>query len=311
MKLQRNVQVGVALICAAALKLYYSSVSVNGLRWILAPTTWLVELITGARFQFETYAGYMSSDRTFVIAASCAGVNFLITAFLLLSLGRLWHSRDGVSAPASRVISSLRTMKRWAVIPAAGLIAYVATMFANTMRISAAFAHRGEQVGWLSSSEVHRFEGILIYFGFLLLLYTLDQKRTSRNFMSSRKVAIRQYTFPLSVYYVTTLGIPLANGAYRQTSEFWLHSLFVFVLPLFLIATITALRICIRAAAEVRSNRLMGSLTARSDEDVSETGAREAADSWSANVTRDIFRHSRDRLYSCGEIVPVDNQKLP
>src|SRR6185503_20816563 len=89
----RLAQVVVVLLVALGLKQYYSAASANQLRWILAPTTMLVSLVSGESFQFESYAGYMTSDHTFVIAAPCAGVNFLITAFLMLSLRRLWRDR--------------------------------------------------------------------------------------------------------------------------------------------------------------------------------------------------------------------------
>ena len=74
------------LLCALGLKHFYSTASADELRWILAPTTVLVELLTGGSFAFESHAGYMSSDQRFLIAASCAGVNFLLTSFVLLSL---------------------------------------------------------------------------------------------------------------------------------------------------------------------------------------------------------------------------------
>src|SRR5262245_28542399 len=82
------------LVCASTLKLYYSAASANQLRWILAPTTALVELVSGASFEFESHAGYMSGDRSFLIASSCAGVNFLITAFLMLSMRKLLGARS-------------------------------------------------------------------------------------------------------------------------------------------------------------------------------------------------------------------------
>src|SRR5262245_5531390 len=81
----------VVLIFALALKLYYSSASADQLRWILAPTTALVELVSNTSFEFEAHAGYLSSDRSFLIAPACAGVNFLITAFLVLIVRRLWR----------------------------------------------------------------------------------------------------------------------------------------------------------------------------------------------------------------------------
>ena len=218
----------VVLVCAFALKQYYSTASANQLRWILAPTRACVELVSGASFEFESNAGYISSDRSFLIANSCAGVNFLITAFLMLSVRKLLRRRSQSIA--------------WAFIPAAALIAYLVTLVANTTRI--AIALRLQQmpahVSWLNPNQLHRFEGIFTYFGFLLLLFMVSER------MSSEKTSglFRQSVFPLVVYYATTLGIPLANGAYRQGTDFWEHSLFVLLIPLVLIVPIAAFRFC-------------------------------------------------------------------
>ena len=90
-KLNLSLKLAAILLVAFALKYYYSTATVNELRWILAPTTFLVELLTWSNFTFESHAGYMSADRTFLIAAPCAGVNFLIIAFLMLAVGKLWR----------------------------------------------------------------------------------------------------------------------------------------------------------------------------------------------------------------------------
>src|ERR1051326_5637088 len=70
---------------AVLLKAFYSTASVNDLRWLLAPATWLVSIVDGETFTFEDYSGYLNSDGSFIIAAPCAGMNFLIAAFLLLT----------------------------------------------------------------------------------------------------------------------------------------------------------------------------------------------------------------------------------
>ena len=88
-----SAQLLIIVLCALGLKLYYATATADDLRWILAPTTALVELLSGRQFQFESYSGYMSSDHRFVIAVPCAGVNFLLTAFLMLGLRRLWRAR--------------------------------------------------------------------------------------------------------------------------------------------------------------------------------------------------------------------------
>lgn len=231
-QVRRITQLGGVLLTALVLKHHYSTASVNELRWILAPTTFLVELVTGSRFDFESYAGYTNSDRTFVIAASCAGVNFLIAAFLMLSLRKLWIcGREKIS---------------WSFIPLTALIAYVTTLVANTVRISTALKfHRNPlELGWLSGNQLHRFEGIFIYFGFLLLLFLLNEK-----FFGEEKpgvpFAARALAFPLLVYHATTLAIPLLNIASGRESAavaFGEHLLFVLLTPLLLILLLLAMR---------------------------------------------------------------------
>jgi exosortase K len=222
----RIAQCIVVLVCAFTLKLYYSAASANQLRWILAPTTALVELVSGASFEFESHAGYMSGDRSFLIASSCAGVNFLITAFLMLSMRKLLGARSP-EIP-------------WGFIPTALAIAYLATLVANTARITIALQLQKmpAEVGWLSPDQLHRLEGISVYFGFLLLLFVISEK------MDSEKTSglLRQSLFPLLVYYATMLGIPLANGAWRQGADFWEHSLFVLLVPILVILPVAACR---------------------------------------------------------------------
>ena len=209
-------QLAVVLLCALALKSYYSTATPDELLWILAPTTALVELLSGRSFAFESYTGYMSSDHRFVIAVPCAGVNFLLTAFLMIGLRRLWRDRfEGVS---------------WRFLPKAAVLAYVATLIANTIRICVALEmqRRAVEVSWLTGNQLHRLEGIVIYFGFLLLLFMLIER------IDSGVRLRRVFLFPLVIYYATTLGIPLINGSFRQAA-FWEHFGFVLVLPLILV----------------------------------------------------------------------------
>jgi exosortase K len=209
-------QLFVVVLCVLALKFYYSMATADELRWILAPTTRLVELLSGRSFQFESHAGYMSSDHAFVIAVPCAGVNFLITAFLMLALRRLWRDRF------QRV--------SWRFLPIAAGTAYVATLIANTVRICVALEiqRRSVEVSGLTDNQLHRLEGIVVYFGFLLLLFMLTERSNSAK-------SSKLFLFPLVIYYAMTLGIPLVNGSFRQGGAFWEHFAFVLVLPLILI----------------------------------------------------------------------------
>jgi exosortase K len=213
--LNRVVQLVVVLGGALSLKFYYSTASVNQLHWILTPTTLLVEFVTGRSFAFESHAGYMSSDHTFLIAASCAGVNFLITAFLMLSIRK----------------------RGWMLLPVLAVVAYVATVVANAVRISIALYLQQTplRLGSLDANQLHRLEGVFVYFGFLLLLFVLsDRTRFREDSKGGLPIKpsrfLRACFFPLLIYYGTTLGLPLVNGAYRQT-VFWEHSLFLLLTP--------------------------------------------------------------------------------
>lgn len=213
------VQLVIALAAAAALKQFYSTASANDLQWILWPTARLTELVTGTRFTFESYSGYMSADRSFLIASACAGVNFLIAAFLMLTLRKLWVRRDkGV---------------HWRYFPFAMVLAFAATIVANTVRISSALWLNASRpsLGGLDRDEVHRLDGIFIYFGCLLLLFVVSEKANAGNPVAR----VRTYFFPLVIYYMMTLAVPIANGALKQGFEFWQHAAFVFVTPLVLI----------------------------------------------------------------------------
>ncbi len=239
----RAAQLAVVLLGALALKQHYATASVDQLRWILAPTTRIVEFVIGSKFEFESHAGYMSGDHTFLIAASCAGVNFLITAFLMLSLRKLWSERN-VS---------------WRFIPTAAFVAYLATLVANTVRISTAIRLQRTPLEFasLDGNQLHRFEGIFIYFGFLLLLFLITENGVRTNARTQTRDAtiaqavstdaelparryrlLRQTFFPLLIYYATTLGIPAVTAAVRRgpaAADFWEHSVFVFLTPLILL----------------------------------------------------------------------------
>ena len=165
----------------------------------------------------------MSSDNTFLIAASCAGVNFLLTSFLMLSLKRLWYKQNEAES--------------WLFIPVTALMAYGATLVANTVRICIALELQQHpvKIDWLSANQIHRLEGIVVYFGFLFLLFVVTEAKS----ISKPQL----FGFPLAVYYLTTLGLPLLNGAYKRGPEFWEHATFVLLIPLVVVVPMVMVRI--------------------------------------------------------------------
>lgn len=234
----RGAQWVVVLLCALTLKQYYSTASANQLRWILAPTTAFVELLSGVSFEFESHAGYLSADRGFLIAPACAGINFLMTAFLMLSARKLLKDRPQSNG--------------WGFIPVAALVAYLVTLVANTVRIAVALQLRQlPEVGGVSREQLHRVEGIVVYFGFLLMLFMMSEK------MSAEKGSglLRRSFFPLLVYYATVSGIPLLNGGYRQGAGYWEHSILVLLIPLLLILPLEFARLSAQGVREQLAKR--------------------------------------------------------
>ena len=225
----------VVLAGAAGLKIHYSISGPDGLRWILAPTAFCVDLVTGSGFEYERHAGYLSDDRTFLIAASCAGVNFMIAALLVLTLPRLLSERQN----------------SWPSIAYSFATAYLATIAANTVRISAAIQHQwsSADAAWLAGDDFHRIEGIFIYFGFLLVLFLASGRSLAADrhieWHSPRPVTarimdrFRRCMLPLGIYYSVAIGVPLINGGYMR-ADFWEHSLAAFLIPIVLVLFVAA-----------------------------------------------------------------------
>jgi len=152
---------GAASLTAWGLKRHYADASPDDLLWILSPTAWLVGVTTGATFAFEPGEGYLSREHLFLIEKSCAGINFMIAAFGMLVYAR-FH-RTGSAMTAARVLGvSLVAAYLTAVVVNAVRIALALWLAAHPLAASA-----------FSAADVHRFEGICVYFGGLVLLYEL------------------------------------------------------------------------------------------------------------------------------------------
>lgn len=195
----------VALLLAAgaayAAKDFYSGATAADLRFVLAPTAWLVEVVGGHGFDW-TADGYLAAEARFLIAPACAGVNFLVVAFAALVLGlvRPWR-------PA---------WQNAAVLPASAAAAYAATVVANAIRILAAiplWTHR-VSYGWLDGARLHELVGVAVFLGMLLLLHA-SARHLAR--------APARLWVPLVPYAGVTLVVPLLRGAHRQP-VFWVHA---------------------------------------------------------------------------------------
>ena len=202
----------VVALVAYGLKRHYADATTDALSWILTPTAHLVGLVTGVAFVAVPGEGYFSAERMFLIEKACAGVNFMIAAFAMVAFALLHRAR---------------TVRHGAAVIGVSLLAsYAAAVVVNTVRIVIAMWLAAHPIGWLSltPADIHRLEGITVYFGGLMLLYALVQR-------IDRGGAVFRYVLPLGCYYLVTLGLPLANGAAQASDAFLTHAVIVLLVP--------------------------------------------------------------------------------
>ena len=223
--LPRVVLLAVIALAMWGLKRHYARADVGELSFILEPVANLSALLTGVSFEWEPGSGYLARERLFVIAKPCAGVNFLLAALAMVG----WLlSRRAVTWRASASLFGL----------SAGL-AYAATVVANTARIAVALwlaAHPFASDFW-TPARVHRFEGIVVYFGMLVALHAVVQRlaQTSESTCVAMWETVRRARLPLASYYFVTIVIPLANGSGDTSRTFLEHIASVILAPLTLV----------------------------------------------------------------------------
>lgn len=210
----------VALALAFALKRFYSDASAEQLRWILLPTSWLTSLGVDTEFTFRAGEGYLSRERAVLISPACAGVNFLVIAFVSLVL-----------AFGAR-FAGMRQRAQWLLVSAAG--AYLATLLVNALRISLSIAlsHLAMRLLGLTFHSVHRLIGMLVYLsGLMSLCLTVQVWLTSRERSAEAKASrvLSPLLVALGCYAAVTLLVPLARGGSRHP-DFWQHAAPVSVL---------------------------------------------------------------------------------
>lgn len=186
---------------AYGLKLGYSRAGVPDLGWILAPTAKLVGALRGERLA-PCAAGWAPPDGSYVIAPACAGVNFLILAFVVSVLGFSYRFR-----------SSRGRFLFWLVVLGG---AWMLTLGVNTVRILAAVElyRREPPFGW-TPEQLHRLLGVFVYLGALWGLFAALDRFTRLDSSGGRGSVAGLLLVPCA-YLGMTLGVPLVTGAFRD-----------------------------------------------------------------------------------------------
>ena len=205
----------IILVVSYAFKYHYSQAASHELIWILAPTAKLAGWFSGLTFIYESGAGYINLARNICIAPACAGVNFLIISFCLIAMTGIYR------------ISSSRDKLLWVFL--SGAVSYVLTLLVNACRIvlsirlyESDFYHK-----WVSPGAMHQLMGIILYLGFLYVVFYLMHYLFPRRGHLFEHASFH-FLFPLVIYLSVTILVPLLNNAHKLYGrQFWTHSFWV------------------------------------------------------------------------------------
>ncbi|MDE6362749.1 MAG: exosortase K [Lachnospiraceae bacterium] len=212
-----------AVLAALAIKIFYRTADSDQLSWILAPTTWWVQILSGIPFEKAPQVGYVSHEYRFIIAPSCSGVRFLLIAFVMMIFS-FTHKMD-----------SVRNKVCWLGFSA--VFAYIATIFVNGIRITISIylpiilSEHGYESAWMTAEQLHTLIGTTVYFSLLFVIYNLAG-RLCRCFLSSMETTQKNVSShlltPAFWYEVMVLGIPALGRWYRSDwAGFWQYAALV------------------------------------------------------------------------------------
>jgi exosortase K len=233
------------LLTALALKYGFSRASSDELLWMLAPTAFLVEWITGVTFFHESPIGFINAQQGIIIAPACSGMNFMILSFCMLFF--------------SFTHRFTKTGKKWQWFLLCIMGAYFATIAVNATRITVSMLLIFHDVhyGWLTAERIHRAMGIFIYLPGLFLLYFLmnviSARMTGKNSGGAYgKTAIA--LIPLCWYFLITIVLPLFNGSKGvQGKLFFEHCFTIIILGVAMAGMIYGIQFLLR---KIRFRRL-------------------------------------------------------
>lgn len=219
-----------AVLAVLAIKIFYRTADSEALSWILAPTTWWVQVLSGISFEKMAHVGYVSHEYQFIIAPSCSGVRFLLIAFVMM-IGSFTHRMESWGKKIS-----------WLGFSA--LFSYVSTIFVNGIRITVSIylpLMLGKDIlpEWLTAERLHTMIGTVLYFSMLIGIYCLVQGICNRVGMSTdtdEKRITKHFVMPVFWYFMMALGVPFLGRLYRNDwNGFWQYALLVTGICIFLV----------------------------------------------------------------------------
>lgn len=237
------------ILVVLGIKYYYSQADCDSLKWILAPTTRWVELLSGISFSYISGTGYVNHSLRLLIAPSCSGVQFMIITAATLIFSFV-HSVAAIKQ-TTRLQAAKRLGRGLGWIAVSVFFAWLFTVFVNGLRIIVAiylpiYLERAGLMGsLLTPDRLHTMIGVAVYFTALLTIYRLVgylvQIKTGQAEQPAKDtdsadagrerflpVFARRCMPPVFWYFCMTLGLPFLNRAYlKGASKFTEFALLV------------------------------------------------------------------------------------
>lgn len=241
----------------------YSLAGAPQLRWLLAPTAWLVRLFGRIPFLWDPRLGYISHPFRFILAPSCSGFQFMLIAAATLFFTFI-HRMETKKEKLGWTLSSL-------------MVSYLFTIFINSLRVILAvylpllFEGTGVFQTWLTKEHFHTVIGVLVYFPALLLLYQMARAYVEPRHPSGLTEPLtkcpmpphpladllRRHIPPVFWYLFMVLGLPFLHQVHKLSgSAFWSYALLVTILclaVLLLLGAVLCVQRCYLPPAEPRT----------------------------------------------------------
>lgn len=228
-----------ALVILVGIKFFYATADSDRLLWILAPTAWWIEILSGITFEYVSPIGFINHSLQFIFAPSCSGVRFMVICSAMLIFSFL-HRRKSDWGRFWWLAGSLA-------------FSYLLTILINGFRVVVSIrlplfllkSGISQTLNpWLSPEKLHTMMGTIIYFTSLLAIYSLADACLERADSPSPKLA--RWWLPAFWYFAILLGIPLMSRPWKAGSPAFLSYAGLTVLPcMFLLGVVEMIgRIC-------------------------------------------------------------------
>lgn len=176
MKLDKNIPYYLAVIALfIILKFGYTLADNDNLIFLLKPTNKIVEFLTGSRAVYFSSKGYYHTDLNILIEKSCAGFNFLLLCFCMLTFLILKYSN--------------KIVLKFLSIPVALFVSYLLTIVVNASRIFVSIIMQQQANNFLPNRPhliLHEIVGVVTNLTFLILIYILSEKFLTNKYPNAK-----------------------------------------------------------------------------------------------------------------------------